>query len=123
MTSKFTTRKTIENELKLTFSEHHLPNTLISFDDITYDDPTALHSAQEALLREQWIHVNALKTCRRALMKCYKHHGVNHLEECKEISEKYLKYLEEGGRIKGFYGYQKNDPSKWLIRAQKSENW
>ncbi|CAM9011987.1 unnamed protein product [Wickerhamomyces anomalus] len=84
---------------------------LVSFDNIDYEDPIALRSAQESMLREQWIRSNALRVCRRALEKCYRHHGVNHYEECRDLAEKYMQMLPTH-KVKGFYGYQRNDPSK-----------
>lgn len=63
------------------------------------------------MLREQWIRSNALRVCRNALEKCYKHHGVNHYEECRDLAEKYLQMLPTH-QVTGFYGYQRNDPSK-----------
>ncbi|KAH3676441.1 hypothetical protein WICMUC_002072 [Wickerhamomyces mucosus] len=91
----------------------HQRNELISFDEIDYENYEDLRKAQESLIREQWIRINALKTCRRALQKCYRYNGVNHFEECRELAERYLQYLDDDdNRIKGFYGYQKNDPSK-----------
>lgn len=83
----------------------------MSFDTIDYEDPVALRSAQESMIREQYIRANALKVCRRALEKCYKHHGVNNYEECRDLAEKYLKLLPTS-KIEGYAGYQFNDPSK-----------
>jgi hypothetical protein len=63
-------------------------------------------------VREQWIRMSALKTVRKALEKCYRHHGVNHFEDCRELAERYMQMLDTHGNVKGYYGYQKNDPSK-----------
>jgi len=63
------------------------------------------------MLREQFIRSNALKLYRTALEKCYRHHGVNHFEECRDMAEQYLKMLPTH-KIKGYKGYQFNDPSK-----------
>lgn len=82
----------------------------MSFDDINYDNYKELQQAQESMIREQWIRVNALKVCRTALEKCYKHKGVNHLEDCRGLAERYMMLLDT--KVDGCMGYQKNDPSK-----------
>ncbi|CEP23367.1 hypothetical protein BN1211_3942 [Cyberlindnera jadinii] len=90
----------------------HKENELVSFDDINYDNYEDLRKAQESMLREQWIRINALKVTRHALEKCYKNKGVNHFEDCRDLAEKYMQMMDAQGRIEGFYGYQKNDPTK-----------
>ncbi|VVT55779.1 uncharacterized protein SAPINGB_P004734 [Magnusiomyces paraingens] len=91
-------------------TEHQRPE-LVSFDDIDYSDNQALKQAQESFVREQWIRVEALKTVRRALEKCFQTQGVNQYENCKDIAEKYLDMLPTH-RVKGYLAYQRNDPRK-----------
>lgn len=87
-------------------------NDSVSFDEIDYSNYSDLRKAQESMIREQWIRINALKVCRKALEKCYKQKGVNHFEDCRDLAERYMQMMDTQGRVDGFYGYQKNDPSK-----------
>jgi hypothetical protein len=84
----------------------------VSFDEINYDNYSDLRKAQESMIREQWIRINALKVCRNALEKCYKNKGVNNFEDCRELAERYMQMMDTQGRVDGFYAYQKNDPTK-----------
>jgi len=68
--------------------QEHIRPESVSFDDIDYSDAKALRSAQDSLIREQWIRVEALKTVRRALEKCFQTQGPNQYENCKDIAGK-----------------------------------
>ncbi|CDO53334.1 NIDM subunit of mitochondrial NADH:ubiquinone oxidoreductase (complex I), putative [Geotrichum candidum] len=92
-------------------SQEHIRPESVSFDDIDYSDAKALRSAQDSLIREQWIRVEALKTVRRALEKCFQTQGPNQYENCKDIAEKYLDMLPTH-RVQGYLAYQRNDPRK-----------
>ncbi|KAA8915334.1 hypothetical protein TRICI_002518 [Trichomonascus ciferrii] len=78
-------------------TEHVRPE-LVSFDDIDYNDPKALRAAQQSMVREQWVRVEALKVLRRALEKCFQTQGANQYENCKDLAGK-LEY----GRKNGIY--------------------
>ncbi|AOW00797.1 hypothetical protein B0I72DRAFT_142181 [Yarrowia lipolytica] len=91
-------------------SEHQRPE-LVSFDDINYNDHKKVREAQESYTREQFIRLEALKTVRKALEKCYEESGPNHFEDCKNLAEQYLDMLPTH-RLQGYLGYQRNDPSK-----------
>lgn len=69
--------------------EEHIRPESVSFDEIDYSDPKALRSAQDSIVREQWIRVQAVNTVRRALEKCFQTQGPNQYENCKDIAGKY----------------------------------
>lgn len=58
----------------------------MSFDDIDYNDPKQLRAAQQSMVREQWIRVEALKVMRHALEKCFQTQGNNQYENCKDLA-------------------------------------
>ncbi|GMG48695.1 unnamed protein product [Ambrosiozyma monospora] len=86
-------------------------SNLISFDEIDYRNTHDLRRAQESLLREQFVKIEALKIVRKALENCFKVNGPNGFEECRNLADKYLDLLPES-RAQGYLGYQRNDPSK-----------
>lgn len=69
-------------------TEHERP-ALVSFDDIDYNNQRQIKAAQDSMLREQWIRVEALKVMRRALEKCYETQGQNQYENCKDLAGKF----------------------------------
>jgi hypothetical protein len=83
----------------------------VSFDDIDYTDHKQLRAAQDSMLREQAIRVQALEVVRSALEKCYETQGSNQYENCKDLAERYLDLLPKA-EVKGFLGYQRNDATK-----------
>jgi len=52
-------------------------------------------------LRESWVKAMEARLVREELEKCQKSEGVNHYENCKWLSEKYLTMLKEN-KIKGY---------------------
>ncbi len=83
----------------------------VSFDEIDYRNPLDLKNAQESMLREQFIRIEALKMVRKALENCFRVNGPSGFEECRDLADKYLALLPNS-RGEGFLGYQRNDPSK-----------
>lgn len=77
--------------LSFNLGQEHIRPEPVSFDDIDYSDSKALRSAQDSLIREQWIRVEALKTVRHALEKCFQTQGPNQYENCKDIAGKIKK--------------------------------
>jgi hypothetical protein len=52
-------------------------------------------------VRESWVKAMEARLVRDELEKCYKYEGVNHYENCRWLSEKYLKMLKEN-KVKGY---------------------
>ncbi|KAH7906980.1 hypothetical protein BJ138DRAFT_554801 [Hygrophoropsis aurantiaca] len=62
---------------------------------------TATLQAREDFVRESWVKAMEARLVRDELVKCQRHEGVNHLENCKWLSEKYITMLQEN-RVKGY---------------------
>ncbi|KAF8591102.1 hypothetical protein K439DRAFT_1327822, partial [Ramaria rubella] len=50
---------------------------------------------REHIIREQWIKAMELRIIQEQLSKCQKSEGVNHYENCRDWSERYLNMLED----------------------------
>ncbi|KAF8525828.1 hypothetical protein BU17DRAFT_40975, partial [Hysterangium stoloniferum] len=48
---------------------------------------------RENIIREQWIKAMELRIVQEQLAVCHKSEGVNHYENCKEWSDRYLSML------------------------------
>ena len=49
---------------------------------------------REYIVREQWVKAMEFRIVQEQLSKCQKTEGVNHYENCKEWSERYLDMLQ-----------------------------
>lgn len=58
------------------------PTVPPTFDGVDYDDTKRLKQAQDAVVREQMVHVMMGRLVAQELSKCYYREGVNHLENC-----------------------------------------
>ncbi|KAH7884655.1 NADH-ubiquinone oxidoreductase 12 kDa subunit [Phlebopus sp. FC_14] len=56
---------------------------------------------REDLIRESWVKAMEARLVRDELAKCQRHEGVNSLENCRWLSEKYGKMIQEN-RVKGY---------------------
>ncbi|KAI0749507.1 NADH-ubiquinone oxidoreductase 12 kDa subunit [Daedaleopsis nitida] len=56
---------------------------------------------REQIMRESWIRTMEAKLVRDKLDHCYQTEGVNHLESCKDLRERYIEMLREN-RVKGY---------------------
>ncbi|ORY65828.1 NADH-ubiquinone oxidoreductase [Pseudomassariella vexata] len=83
------------------------PKVPPTFDGVDYDDNKALKAAQDAIVREQWVQVMMGRLVREELSKCYYREGVNHLEKCGHLREKYLSMLGTH-RVRGYLFEQQN---------------
>ncbi|KAI9783894.1 MAG: hypothetical protein M1816_001146 [Peltula sp. TS41687] len=83
------------------------PRVPPTFDGVDYDDQKALKAAQDAIIREQWVKVMMARLVRDELGKCYYREGVNHLEKCGRLRERYFELLKEG-RVRGYLFEQQN---------------
>ncbi|GJE85517.1 hypothetical protein PsYK624_015960 [Phanerochaete sordida] len=52
-------------------------------------------------VRETWIRAMEARIVRDNLQKCYRLEGVNYLENCKDIAERYAQMLKDN-RVQGF---------------------
>ncbi|KAI1176894.1 putative NADH-ubiquinone oxidoreductase 12 kDa subunit, mitochondrial [Nemania sp. FL0916] len=83
------------------------PTVPPSFDGVDYDDNKRLKQAQDAVIREQWVQVMMGRLVREELSKCYYREGVNHLEKCGPLREKYLQMLKDH-KVRGYLFLQQN---------------
>jgi len=58
-------------------------------------------SEREHHVRESWVKAMEARLVREELEKCQRTEGVNHYENCKWLSEKYLTMLKEN-KVKGY---------------------
>jgi len=56
---------------------------------------------REDHIRESWVRAMEARIVREELVKCQRTEGVNHYENCKEWSERYISMLEDA-RVKGY---------------------
>ncbi|EMD34117.1 hypothetical protein CERSUDRAFT_98039 [Gelatoporia subvermispora B] len=52
-------------------------------------------------IRESWIRAMEAKIVRENLSKCYKIEGVNHIQKCKHLANRYTEMLREN-KVKGY---------------------
>ncbi|KEZ44216.1 hypothetical protein SAPIO_CDS3151 [Scedosporium apiospermum] len=83
------------------------PKVPPTFDGVDYDDSKAFKAAQDAITREQWVGAMMIRLVGEELGKCYVREGVNHLENCGHLREKYLQLLKTK-KTKGTLGLQQN---------------
>ncbi|KAF2836448.1 hypothetical protein M501DRAFT_996625 [Patellaria atrata CBS 101060] len=87
------------------------PKVPPTFDGVDYDDNRALKAAQDAVIKEQWVRSMMARLVREEMGKCYWENGVNHLEKCGHLRERYLELLK-GSKIRGYLFEQQNYISK-----------
>jgi len=56
---------------------------------------------REHHVRESWVKAMEARLVREELEKCHKTEGVNHYENCRWLSEKYLTMVKEN-KVKGY---------------------
>ncbi|KAI6798108.1 hypothetical protein KC363_g665 [Hortaea werneckii] len=83
------------------------PTVPPTFDGVDYDDNKQLKAAQDSIIREQWVQSMMARLIREEMGKCYYKEGVNHLEKCGHLRERYLQQLKHS-KIKGYLFEQQN---------------
>ncbi|KAF2808610.1 uncharacterized protein BDZ99DRAFT_464458 [Mytilinidion resinicola] len=83
------------------------PTVPPTFDGVDYDDNKALKAAQDSILREQWVRSMMARLVREEMGKCYYREGVNHLEKCGHLRERYFELLKES-KVRGYLFEQGN---------------
>ncbi|KAL8931663.1 MAG: hypothetical protein Q9216_007122 [Gyalolechia sp. 2 TL-2023] len=83
------------------------PTVPPTFDGVDYNDTPRLKAAQDAIIKEQWVQSMMARLVRQELAKCYNREGVNHLEKCGQLRERYFQALKDS-KIKGYLFQQQN---------------
>ncbi|KAF1812363.1 NADH-ubiquinone oxidoreductase 12 kDa subunit mitochondrial precursor [Eremomyces bilateralis CBS 781.70] len=87
------------------------PKVPPTFDGVDFEDHKAVKAAQDAIIREQWVKAMMARLVREELATCYRREGVNHLEKCGKLRERYFELLPNT-KIKGFLFEQQNYVTK-----------
>ncbi|KAH6619790.1 NADH-ubiquinone oxidoreductase [Chaetomium sp. MPI-SDFR-AT-0129] len=96
------------------------PKVPPTFDGVDYDDTKALKAAQDAIIREQWIQVMMGRLVREELSKCYYREGINHLENCGRLRERYIQLLETA-KVRGYLFEQQNYYDKKQLERKNTQ--
>ncbi|CAM1506787.1 Fc.00g064280.m01.CDS01 [Cosmosporella sp. VM-42] len=83
------------------------PTVPPTFNGVNFDDTKAFKAAEDAIIREQWVGAMMTRLVGEELGKCYMREGVNHLENCGHLRERYLQ-LFKANKIKGTKFIQQN---------------
>ncbi|KAL6720800.1 hypothetical protein ACLMJK_002725 [Lecanora helva] len=83
------------------------PKVPPTFDGVDYDDTPRLKAARDAIIREQWVQSMMARLIRDELGKCYYREGVNHLEKCGALRERYFEALKHA-KVRGYLFQQQN---------------
>ncbi|KAK5990815.1 Complex I-12kD [Cladobotryum mycophilum] len=83
------------------------PAVAPTFNGVNFDDTKAFKAAEDAIIREQWVGAMMTRLVGEELGKCYVREGVNHLENCGHLREKYLT-LFAANKIRGTKFIQQN---------------
>ncbi|KAH7163199.1 hypothetical protein EDB81DRAFT_189487 [Dactylonectria macrodidyma] len=87
------------------------PSVPPTFNGVNFDDTKAFKAAEDAIIREQWVGAMMTRLVGEELGKCYVREGVNHLENCGHLRERYLQLLKSN-KIKGTKFLQQNYVTK-----------
>lgn len=77
------------------------PTVPPTFEGVDFDDNKRVKQAQDAIIREQWVHVMMGRLVREELSKCYYREGVNHLEKCGPLRGQWSRHPSSGGQASG----------------------
>ncbi|KAI0710100.1 NADH-ubiquinone oxidoreductase 12 kDa subunit [Earliella scabrosa] len=73
----------------------------MSLDESRVAEYKARLAERERIMRESWVRTMEAKLVRDKLDHCYQTEGVNHMESCKDLRERYIEMLREN-RVKGY---------------------
>ncbi|EPQ52748.1 hypothetical protein GLOTRDRAFT_131987 [Gloeophyllum trabeum ATCC 11539] len=73
----------------------------MAIDEAQREELQARLKARDDHLRESWVRAMEARIVRDELKKCQRGEGVNHLENCKWLADKYANMLKEN-RVKGY---------------------
>src|SRR5271170_8322990 len=80
---------------------------------IPFTNDIGSNNLNEIVLKESWVKAMMLRLVRDQLNACYKDNGVNHYDNCAELSELYLKWMRAGYRVRGAKLRLKIDQKTW----------
>ncbi|KAI5280688.1 hypothetical protein KEM54_003575 [Ascosphaera aggregata] len=87
------------------------PTVAPSYEGVDFENTKQLHDVRDAIIREQWVRSMMSRLVGEELAKCYRQEGVNHLEKCGKLRDKYFELLEER-KIRGYLYQEKNIGAK-----------
>ncbi|KAI0091353.1 NADH-ubiquinone oxidoreductase 12 kDa subunit [Irpex rosettiformis] len=64
-------------------------------------DLTKRLQQREDFIRESWIRTMEARIVQDNLQKCYRYEGVNNLENCKQLAQRYAQMLKDN-RLQGY---------------------
>ena len=85
------------------------PTVPPTFENVNYNDTSALKAAQDAIIREQWVKCMMARLVREELGKCYYREGINHLEKCGRLRGEFGGNFSNRGDIRGEKGVWGSD--------------
>ncbi|KLT41557.1 putative NADH-ubiquinone oxidoreductase 12 kDa subunit mitochondrial precursor [Cutaneotrichosporon oleaginosum] len=56
---------------------------------------------REEHIRESWVKAMEARIVRDELQKCYKYEGVNNIETCHDLAQKYISMIRDN-KVKGY---------------------
>jgi len=83
------------------------PTVPPTYDGVDFEDTVAVHNVRDAIIREQWVRSMMARLVGEELGKCYRKEGVNHLEKCGRLRDRYFEPLKDR-KIKGYLFEEKN---------------
>ncbi|CAJ0844868.1 12691_t:CDS:2 [Entrophospora sp. SA101] len=72
-----------------------------SLEEVDSGDVPGILDAREQKIREDWVKAMEFRMIRNKLNQCYKTEGVNHHQNCKELSDMYLNLLNDS-KVRGW---------------------
>ena len=82
---------------RLWFRQQSLAHAVSSQQRGRADDPVAYLRANEQRARERQVAYETVKLLRQKVIECYRAHGVNHYEECREVGKAYYDLIKQKG--------------------------
>lgn len=83
------------------------PSVPPTFDNVDMSDTLAVKAAQDSIIREQWVRSMMARLVRDEMGRCYRREGVNHLEKCSLLRNRYLELLKES-KVRGYLFQMQN---------------
>jgi hypothetical protein len=62
--------------------KRYKPTVPPTYDGVDFKDFDQVTKARDAIIREQWVKSMMRRLVEDEMGKCYREHGVNHLEKC-----------------------------------------
>jgi len=63
--------------------------------EVDRNDPAALIEARHQEARDKWVAIMGTRLLREQLRECYLREGVNHLKNCRELAEEYVRRVKD----------------------------